>query len=161
MREMRRSRQLLSQQDCEAILKEQTSGVLSVMGEDGYPYGVPLSYVYANGRLYFHSAKVGHKIDAIGQQEKVSFCVIAQDEIIEEAFTTYFRSVIVFGRARILEDDAEKRSAIEALAEKYMPALVEGRLQEIDKEFDRLCMIELMIDHITGKEALELARARQ
>ena len=161
MREMRRSRQLLSREDCESILNEQTSGVLSVYGDDGYPYGVPLSYVYADGKLYFHSAKTGHKIDAVRKNNKVSFTIIAQDNIVPEEYTTHFRSVIVFGRVRILENDTEKRAAIEQLAEKYMPDLKEGRLQEIDREFSRLCMLELTIDHMTGKEAIELVRARQ
>ena len=161
MREMRRIRQLLSREDCESILNEQTSGVLSVYGDDGYPYGVPLSYVYADGKLYFHSAKTGHKMDAVRKNNKVSFTIIAQDNIVPEEYTTHFRSVIVFGRVRILENDAEKRAAIEQLAEKYMPDLKEGRLQEIDREFSRLCMLELTIDHMTGKEAIELVRARQ
>ena len=161
MREMRRSRQLLSREDCESILNEQTSGVLSVYGDDGYPYGVPLSYAYADGKLYFHSAKTGHKMDAVRKNNKVSFTIIAQDNIVPEEYTTHFRSVIVFGRVRILENDTEKRAAIEQLAEKYMPDLKEGRLQEIDREFSRLCMLELTIDHMTGKEAIELVRARQ
>ena len=161
MREMRRSRQLLSREDCESILNKQTSGVLSVYGDDGYPYGVPLSYVYADGKLYFHSAKTGHKIDAVRKNNKVSFTIIAQDNIVPEEYTTHFRSVIVFGRVRILETDTEKRAAIEQLAEKYMPDLKEGRLQEIDREFSRLCMLELTMDHMTGKEAIELVRARQ
>lgn len=142
------------------ILKENTSGVLSVYGEDGYPYGVPLSYVYADGKLYFHSAKDGHKIDAVRNNNKVSFTVIAQDNIVAEEYTTYFQSVIAFGTARILEQNDEKRAAIEQLAEKYMPDLKEGRLQEIEKEFHRLCMIEVTIDSLTGKEAIELVRAR-
>ena len=143
------------------ILKENTSGVLSVYGEDGYPYGVPLSYVYADGKLYFHSAKDGHKIDAVRNNNKVSFTVIAQDNIVAEEYTTYFQSVIAFGTARILEQDDEKRAAIEQLAEKYMPDLKEGRLQEIEKEFHRLCMIEVTIDSLTGKEAIELVLARR
>ena len=121
---------------------------------------MPLSYVYADGKLYFHSAKDGHKIDAVRNNNKVSFTVIAQDNIVAEEYTTYFQSVIAFGTARILEQDDEKRAAIEQLAEKYMPDLKEGRLQEIEKEFQRLCMIEVTIDSLTGKEAIELVRAR-
>ena len=161
MREMRRNRQALSIEECEIILKENTSGVLSVLGDDGYPYGVPLSYVYADGKLFFHSAKAGHKIDAINKNGKAAFCVIAQDQVVPEKYTTYFRSVIVFGKARILEDAAEKRASIELLAEKYMPELEAGRMQAIDREFERLCMIELTVEEITGKEAIELTRARQ
>ena len=160
MREMRRSGQKLSLEVCEDILREGTSGVLSLYGDDGYPYGVPLSYVYTDGRLIFHSAKEGHKLDAIRNNNKVSFTVIAKDTIIPEEFTTYFRSVIVSGRARILEQDEEKLAAIEVLAEKYMPDLKEGRQQEIEKEFSHLCMIAVDIDAISGKEAVELMRER-
>ena len=103
-REMRRSRQALSQADCEKILKTATAGVLAVTGDGGYPYAVPLSYVYAEGRLYFHCAGSGHKLDAISADDRVSFCVIDRDEIHPEKFTTFFRSVILFGTARELED---------------------------------------------------------
>ena len=102
-REMRRNKQQLSCEECEEILRKSTAGVLAVSGDDGYPYAVPLSYVYCDNKIYFHSAKSGHKIDGIKNNSKVSFCVIAKDEIIPEKFTTYFRSVIVFGKARILE----------------------------------------------------------
>jgi hypothetical protein len=159
-RNMRRKRQLLSSEESELILHRMTSGILAVTGDDGYPYAVPLSYVYNNHKIYFHSALTGHKIDAINENGKVSFCVIEQDNVIPEEYTTYFRSVIVFGKARILHDDNEKRQAIECLAEKYSPEQVEGRLKEIEKDFKRLCMIELDIEHITGKEAIELVRAR-
>ena len=83
-REMRRSRQALSQADCEKILKTATAGVLAVTGDGGYPYAVPLSYVYAEGRLYFHCAGSGHKLDAISADDRVSFCVIDRDEIHPE-----------------------------------------------------------------------------
>ena len=69
----------------------------------GYPYGVPLSYVYHNGKLYFHCAKAGHKLDAIRREGKCSFCVIGQDQVVAEKYTTLFRSVIAFGQVRVLE----------------------------------------------------------
>lgn len=104
-------------------------------GDDGYPYTVPLSYVYCDGKIYFHSAKSGHKIDAIKNSSKVSFCVIDQDKIVPEEYTTYFRSVIVFGNARFIEDDAEKRKAIEILGKKYAPDdTEEGLNSAIEKE---------------------------
>jgi len=96
-REMRRFRQALSQDDCAEVLRRNSSGVLAVSGDDGYPYAVPLSYVYAGSKLYFHCAPVGHKIDAIEKNSKVSFCVIDKDEVVPEKYTTYFRSVILFG----------------------------------------------------------------
>ena len=108
-RPMRRSRQELSREECEAILKEGTSGVLALLGDGDYPYAVPLSYVYEDGKIYFHCAKTGHKLDAIRRQEKASFCVIGQDQILPEKFTTCFSSVIVFGKVRILEEEGEIR----------------------------------------------------
>ena len=116
-RDMRRKRQALPPEQCAAILRRGTSGVLALAGDAGYPYAVPLSYVYTDGKLYFHCAKAGHKLDAIQREPRASFCVIDQDEIVPEEYTTYFRSVIAFGRIRILADDAQKRSAIDALAQ--------------------------------------------
>lgn len=160
-REMRRKRQLLSKEKSLAILEKMTCGVLALHGDDGYPYAVPISYVLHEDRIYFHSALSGHKIDAINGNEKASFCVIEKDEIISEKYTTYFRSVIVFGKVHILQNEDEKREAIEILAAKYSPSQVEGRKMEIDKEFKRLCIIELTIEHITGKESIELVRSRE
>ncbi len=157
-REMRRRKQLLPEEKSVSILERMTSGVLAVMGDNGYPYAVPLSYVYCDGKLYFHSAKTGHKIEAVMRNEKVSFCVIEQDNVVPEEYTTYFRSVIVFGKARILTDDKEKRKAMEILAEKYSPSQQEGRLQEIEKSFKHFVMIELLVESMTGKEAIELVR---
>lgn len=159
-REMRRKRQLLSQEDTVKILENGTSGVLALSGDDDYPYAVPLSYVYSNSKIYFHGAKSGYKLDLIKDGTKASFCVIEKDNIVPEEYTTYFRSVIAFGKVRIIEDEAEKRKAIEELAAKYTPDDEEGRLKEIEREYNILCMIEFDIEHMTGKEAIELVRAR-
>ena len=105
-RPMRRNKQALSPAQCEAVLTRGSSGVLAVSGDDGYPYAVPLSYVYAGGRLYFHCAASGHKLDAVRRCSKASFCVIDQDRVVPEEYTTYFRSVIVFGQVRELTDAA-------------------------------------------------------
>lgn len=161
-RELRRKKQLLSQEETTAVLMRGTSGVLALTGDDGYPYAVPISYVYDGGKFYFHCAKSGHKLDAVRRSEKVSFCVIDQDQIVPEEYTTYFRSVIAFGRIRVLEEDGEKRAAIEKLALKYAPnGTPEGREHEVQREWTSLCVLELSIEHITGKEAIELARLRQ
>ena len=158
-REMRRKKQLLSDTQCIEILQRGTSGVLALHGDDGYPYAVPLSYVYDDFKLYFHGAKVGHKIDAIKSCDKASFCVIDQDIVVPEEYTTYFRSVIVFGKIRILEDETEKREAIEKLADRYYPDGTESRReQEIQKAGNALCMLEFSIAHITGKETVRLAK---
>lgn len=158
-REMRRKKQLLSDQESIDILKRETAGVLAVLGDDDYPYAVPLSYVYDHSKIYFHCAKMGHKIDAISQNSKASFCVVEQDQVIPEEYTTYFRSVIAFGKVRILEDENEIKQAIEKLAIKYYPKdSEENRNQVIAKEWKPLCMIEFSIEHLTGKEAIELVK---
>lgn len=158
---MRRNRQALSQEEIAAVLHAGTSGVLALSGDDGYPYAVPLSYVYESGKFFFHCAKAGHKIDAIRQNPKASFCVIGQDRIVPEEYTTYFKSVIAFGTIRILEDAAEKRQAIERLAAKYAPKdTPAGRARTIDRAWDRLCILELSVEHLSGKQALELAEQK-
>ena len=158
-RDMRRKRQLLSQEESEEILHRGTSGVLAVLGDDDYPYAVPLSYVYDGQRIYFHSAKSGHKLDSISKNPKVSFCVVDQDQVVPDEYTTYFRSVIVFGTIRILHDEAEKREAIEKLAVKYAPDdTEENRNKAIEREWNPLCMLEMTPEHISGKEAIELVK---
>ena len=159
-REMRRKKQALSPEECEEVLERGSSGVLAVLGDGGYPYAVPLSYVYADGRLFFHCAKAGHKLDAITREPKASFCVVDQDRVVPEEYTTYFRSAMAFGYARVIEDDTERLRAIEALAEKYSPDLPEGRATEIEDQFAQVAMIELAVVRLTGKEAIELVRAR-
>ena len=157
-REMRRKNQSMRPEDCEKVLLRGTSGVLALSGDDGYPYAVPLSYVYHSGRLFFHSAATGHKLDAIARNEKASFCVIDQDKIVPEKYTTFFRSVIAFGRIRIVDDPEEKRAAIDELALRYRPGHDDERAAEIDGAMPRLCMLEMTIDHLSGKEAIELIR---
>lgn len=159
---MRRKRQMLPEEESIAILNEMTSGVLSVAGDDGYPYGVPVSYVYHEGRLYFQSAMSGHKIDAIRKNEKVSFCTIAKDEIIPERFTTHFRSVIAFGKIRIVEDEEEKLRILRMIARRYSPSEDEASVQnELDKTIAHVNILEMTVEHLTGKEAIELVRARE
>ena len=160
-REMRRKKQELSQDECIAILRRRTSGVLAVLGDDDYPYAVPLSYVYDRGRLLFHSATAGHKLDAIERCSKASFCVVDKDDVVAHEYTTYFRSVIAFGCAHVLLDEADRRHALELLAAKYSPDDEEGRLQEVDKLIGRTCMVELSIERMSGKQAIELARKPQ
>ena len=161
-KEMRRHKQLLNAEETAAVLNRGTSGVLALSGEDGYPYAVPLSYVFDGEKLYFHSAKAGHKLEALRRCPKASFCVIDQDQIVPEEYTTYFRSVIAFGTIRELEDDNEKRAAIEKLARKYTPNdAPEGMDAAIRRDWAPLCMLEMTIDHMTGKEAIELVKAKE
>ena len=161
-REMRRSRQALSPEECTAILEKGTSGVLALAGDSGYPYAVPMSYVFHKGFIYMHSAGEGHKIDAIRREKKASFCVIGQDQVVPEQYTSYFRSVIVFGTVRILEDPREKREALEALALKYAPNdSSENRNKAMEGSGTSVCMLEFSIEHMAGKEAIELVRRKK
>lgn len=159
-RGMRRKRQDLSETETIAMLESCTSGVLAVHGDDDYPYAVPLSFAHEDGKLFFHSAKAGHKIDAIERNEKASFCVIAADDVVQSTFTTHFRSAIVFGKVRVLIEDSEKRYALECLAKKYSPDYLEAADSEIDGEWKRVCVMELAIEHMTGKAAIEIIKAR-
>ena len=156
-REMRRKRQALTQAQCQAILEQGCCGVLALSGDDGYPYAVPLSYLYHQGKLYFHCAKSGHKLDALRREPKASFCVVAQDQVAPLEYTTLYRSVIVFGRLRELEDDGEKRAAIEALALKYAPQDTPAHREEaIRRDWAPLCVLELNPEHISGKQGKDL-----
>jgi len=155
---MRRNRQQLSTEECERILGRCTSGVLALAGDGGYPYAVPLSYVYADGAIIFHSAMQGHKVDAIRRDSRCSFCVIEKDEIRPAEFTTYFRSVIAFGRIQILEDDNEKVQALRLLGRRYSPDDEHGLQHEIDKSLDHVLLLRLDIEHLSGKQAIELVQ---
>lgn len=174
-RKMRRFKQELDHETCVEIINRATSGVLSVFGDGGYPYGVPLSYVYVNGEtekgeagftgravFYFHCAKTGHKIDALRACDKACFTIIDRDDVVADEFTTYFRSVVAFGHAKILETREEMMPAIQLLAKRYSPDESEdSRNHEIEREFPGLAMIEFTVDHMTGKEAIELVRKRE
>lgn len=156
-REMRRKKQEMSESMNMKVLQDGTSGVLALSGDDDYPYALPINYVFHEGKIYFHSAKSGHKIDAIRGHDKASFCVTDYEEIVPEKYTAYFRSVIAFGKIRILEKEDEIRRAIEVLAERFFPEDETGRREEIERSWDRLCMIELSVEHMTGKQAIELS----
>lgn len=158
-RTMRRIKQLLPGEIAVEILERNTSGTLALLGDEGYPYAVPLSYVYADGKIYFHSAKEGHKIDAIKKCEKVSFCVIDQDQIIPEKYTTCFRSVIAFGKMHLIENVEEMRRIATILAMKYSADFKDGIPAEIDSSIKNMAILEMTIDHMTAKEAIELVNA--
>ena len=157
-RAMRRKRQQLSEEESVAILKKATAGTLALLGDNDYPYAVPLSYVYHEGRIYFHSALAGHKVDAIRKCDKASFCVIEQDDVQPEKYTTFFRSVIVFGRIHIIEDEHEKLETARMLGNRYNPNHDEALQKEIEGGLSRMLMIRFDIEHLTGKEAIELMK---
>lgn len=156
--QMRRFKQELQQDEIERILNFNTSGVLALIDKDGYPYSVPLSYVYSNGKIYFHSAKSGHKIDAINNCEKTSFCIIDRDDVKPEHYTTIYKSVIALGKVKIIDNPEEVLFAMKELGNKYNPNHDVELQQEIAKSIDRFLVIRLEIEHITGKQSIELLK---
>ena len=166
-RKMRRIAQQISQEECAEILGRASSGVLGLHGDDGYPYTVPLSFVYEPGgdglgTIGFHCAKTGHKIDAIRRNEKVSFTVIDRDEVMPRERTTKFCSVIAFGRARILEGDGALRRAANAVGAKYSKGFEDLYMQETEETLraGALCCVQITIEHMTGKIGRQLLLER-
>ena len=155
-RKMRRSRQQMRLSDSRAVLERGTFGVLALEGDGGYPYAVPMSYAYREGKIYFHAAREGHKLDAIARCPKASFCVVDQDKIVPEEFTTYYRSAIAFGRIRVAEDPEEILTGLRALGEKYSPGLDQKLQEEIDQNLAAVRVLVLTVEHLTGKQAKEL-----
>lgn len=156
---MRRFKQQIPESDAKEILKKATNGVLCLTDYNDRPYGVPMSFIYDGDRLiYFHSALAGRKIECISHNSKVCFTIIDQDEIHPEEFTTYFRSVIVEGNINIIEERNEIITALRLLSTKYSPGI--DCEPEIEKGIERVLILKLEIESITGKEAIELIKSR-
>lgn len=153
-REMRRNRQILSNDDVEAIMQRCSSGTLACMGDESYPYAVPMNFVYFDGKIYLHSAREGHKIDAIQNNPKVSFAVIAEDNIVSAKYTSHYRSVIAFGKARIV-DGNERINALLAFTEKYSADRPKEEKVKKATECTEACIIAIEVEQITGKQARE------
>ena len=161
-REMRRKGQQLEKDETMRILMEGSHGTLALSGDDGYPYALPISYVYADDQLIFHSAVIGHKIDSIQRSDKASFAVIERDDVVPEEYTTLYRSVIAFGRIRIVENDEEKIRLLKLLSAKYAPLNSnECRDRAIASDLQNTSLLVLDIEHMTGKESRDLAAERR
>lgn len=154
--EMRRNKQCLKREECEALLHRATSGVLALADKEG-AYAVPLSYVFSDHCLYFHCAKSGHKLECLDACASVSFCVIDQDRVVPKEYTTYYRSVIVFGDMEAVRDEREKESVLSMLAHKYAPQYARDEIHAYIKEHGEACLVlRLDITHMSGKEAKQL-----
>ena len=151
-REMRRFKQQISEDECIHILKEEPRGVLSMLGDDGYPYGIPISHYYCeeDGKIYFHGAKVGHKIDAIKSYDKASFCVYDKGYRKEGEWALNIKSVVIFGRIRLVEDEEKSRMICTRLCRKFTDD-EEYLRKEIENAFPRVQCLEMTIEHMTGK----------
>ena len=158
-REMRRIKQLLPIEQDKEILAQTRRGVLSVLGDDDYPYGIPLNYVYDPtygefGSIFFHTALTGHKIDSIIACDRASFCVMDEGTRNEGEWWFNVNSVICFGRVRVVEDPKLKYDALAKLGTKYFPPEVDLQ-REIDHGSARVHIMELQIEHMTGKHVQE------
>ena len=155
-REMMRFKQQLSQEECVTVLKEEPRGVLSVLGDDDYPYGMPINQYYCeeDGRLYFHGAREGHKLDAIARCDKVSFCVLDEGVRREGEWALHFRSVVVFGRVSLVEDAELTRRICRSIAERFTDdeRYIEN---ELTGALPRVQCLALTPEHITGKRVTE------
>ena len=149
-RKMRRFGQELTKAECEEILTKEPRGVLALLGDDDYPYAIPMSHVYVDGKIYFHGAHEGHKIDAVKRHSKVSFCVMDRGIKAEDSWWYTFKSVIVFGRIRTLDDMDEKIDKLTHLGDKFFPTH-EETVDEINRLLDRTEVFEITIEHMTGK----------
>ncbi|MBQ2066494.1 MAG: pyridoxamine 5'-phosphate oxidase family protein [Clostridiales bacterium] len=151
-RPMRRFKQQISEAECIRILKEQPRGVLSLIGDDGYPYGIPLDHWYCeeDGKLYFHGAKEGHKIDAIASCDKVSYCVMDEGFRKEGEWALNINSVIVFGRINLVTDPEKAKLICTNITRKFTDD--EAYLaHELEHAFPRVQCLELTPEHMTGK----------
>ena len=151
-RPMRRFKQQISEAECIRILKEQPRGVLSLIGYDGYPYGIPLDHWYCeeDGKLYFHGAKEGHKIDAIASCDKVSYCVMDEGFRKEGEWALNINSVIVFGRISLVTDPEKAKLICTNITRKFTDD-EEYLAHELEHAFPRVQCLELTPEHMTGK----------
>ena len=151
-RPMRRIKQQLSQEECTSILKNEVRGVLSVLGDNGYPYGMPINFYYSEveNKIYFHGAREGHKIDSIKNCDKVSFCIYGKGFEIEGKRGLNYKSVIVFGRIKILEDREKTLDICRKLSKQF--DFSDDYIEEEIKKFAKFAtVLELTPEHITGK----------
>lgn len=152
-REMRRKNQQVSQDDCNTILREEKRAAFSVLGENGYPYTIPINFYYdeADGRIYFHSAQSGHKVDAIQACDKVCFTVWNQGFRTEGHWEWNATSVVVFGRATVVQDPSVLADRLRKLATKYYPSQEEVEQEMSSSSMSRVQLYAIEIEHMTGK----------
>ena len=155
-RGMRRFKQQISDEECIEVLKNEKRGVLSVIGDDGYPYGVPLNHYYdeKNNCIYFHGAKEGHKVDAIKNNSKVSYCVVERGVKRENHWSYDVRSVVVFGEASFVEDLDECAKICSDIWWKFGTDKKELD-EELQRSLSRVMCIKVEIKHMTGKKVHE------
>ena len=138
------------------LIKRSRRGILAVNGDNGYPYAIPINYLYdkESQKIFFHGSKVGHKVDAIKKSDKICFTVYGNEQIKEETWAPYLQSAIVFGRCKLIEDEDRAMKVLIDFAMKYYPSvsMVEAEMKKAAKATQ---MFEITIEHISGKEVQE------
>lgn len=156
---MRRKQQQLDEETSSEILRKATSGVLSLLGAEGCPYGVPMSFALGGNKIFFHCATVGQKLEAVRNCCKASFCVIERDDVIADKLTTAYRSVIVRGSIKEEKDDEQRKEALWLLARKYSPGMQNDQVEsEIKGAWSNVAILVLEIEEMTGKQGKELVK---
>lgn len=155
-RPIQKKRNAIDTARAETLLEESRRGVLAMHGDDGYPYAIPINYIYdrAAQKIYFHGAKRGHKVDALRACDKVCFTVYGNETIRNEAWAPHLQSVVVFGRCQLLKAGPSASARLKQFATKYYPteALVDKEIAQAGRAAQ---IFEITIEHLSGKEIEE------
>ena len=153
-RQIRKKKNEISIDEAKKLLAEARRGILAVNGDEGYPYAIPVNYYYddAEQKIFFHGSRVGHKVDSIKKCDKVCFTVCDPEMVKEESWAPFVRSVVIFGRCRLIED--REAVLVKRLAMKFFPD-EETADEEIARSGKAVQMYEIDIEHISGKEVQE------
>jgi len=150
-REIRRRDRALPEAEAREILGKAEWGVLSTLGEDGWPYGVPVHHVVVKDRIYIHCAREGHKLENLSFEARVSYCVVTNSELRPAELSTDFESAILFGRAEVVTDEVERRLALEALLARFAPRHPEEGAESMRRHFAHTAVLRVTPERITGK----------
>lgn len=148
---IRRKDRMLTETEARAVLQRGEYGVLSVVDEDSYPYGVPVNYVYDGDNIYFHCAQEGHKVEALRHSPKACFTVVGPTEVLPDKFSTRYESAVAFVKGFEVTDAAEKTEALQKLVLKYAPDFVSEGDRYIAGALSRAAVYRLQIEAVTGK----------
>lgn len=155
-RAIRKKKNEIDAEAAKALLRSGRRGVLAVNGDDGYPYAIPINYVYDGDarKIYFHGARAGHKVDALRACDKVCFTVYGNETIREEAWAPFMQSVVVFGRCHLVEAGDRAAALLKQFAMKYYPdeQMVDDEIARVGKAAQ---IFEIEIEHLSGKEVQE------
>ena len=155
-RSIRKKKNEISVDKAKALLHSSRRGVLAVNGDDGYPYAIPINYLYdeENEKIIFHGAKAGHKVDALKKNDKICFTVFGNEMVKEEAWAPFLQSVVVFGRCHLVESQEDAIALVKKFAAKYYPNM-DMVNEEVALSGRAVQMFEIQIEHLSGKEVQE------